>query len=71
MPPRTRLMNQQATQRVDWDRLLRQAIQLAEQQQDARLKSLQMAAQQGQAMKVLKRMGIIGENDLKREFPGT
>lgn len=66
---KTRMLNQTAPQVVDWDRLLRQAITAAQACQDPRLKALQMASQQGRAMQVLKRMGIIGEADLRREFP--
>lgn len=54
---------------ADWDRLMRQAITRAERMGDPRLLALKTAVAQGKTVVVLKRMGIIGENDLQREFP--
>lgn len=48
---------------------MQKAIGLAQQKQDPRLGVLQLGAQQGRAQATLKRLGIIGEADLAREFP--
>lgn len=53
----------------EWDLLMRKAILRAEKANDSRLASLRTALQQGKSSATLKRMGIIGENDLNREFP--
>jgi len=70
---KTRLLNPPAKKTaatpVDWDRLMRLALVQAEKTGDPRTALLRNAASQGQAAQALKRMGIIGENDLQREFP--
>jgi hypothetical protein len=48
---------------------MQRAIQLAQQKNDPRLGVLKLGAQQGKAQATLKRLGIIGEADLVREFP--
>jgi len=54
---------------IDWERLMRRAIERAELTQDKRALSLKMALTNGKAQEVLRKMGIIGEKDLEREFP--
>lgn len=66
---KTRLMGQSQKTSIEWDRLLRQAIERAERRNDNRIQALRTALSMGQAATVLKRLGIIGENDLLREFP--
>jgi len=71
----TRILNAKApktrepTSPLDWERLLRKAISRAQKTQDKRLVLLQAALPKGQARNVLKKMGIICETDLGREFP--
>lgn len=53
----------------EWNRLLRSAIRMAKTAGDSRrLRTLETALQQGSARMCLKRMGIISEADLQREF---
>lgn len=66
---KTRLMGQPQKTSIEWDRLLRQAIERAERRNDNRIQALRTALSMGQAATVLKRLGIIGESDLLREFP--
>jgi hypothetical protein len=76
---RTRLLNQsnqptvkrrQAPERLeDWKQLLRKAIQRAETSGDRRLEGLKRALVDGQAESHLRRLGIIHDVDLSREFP--
>lgn len=66
---RSKLMGKPTPKAVSWEALMQRAIQLAEQRKDSRLKILQQGAQQGRAQATLKRLGIIGEADLVREFP--
>lgn len=54
---------------VDWERLASKAILRAERAGDSRAQAIKHAVSQGQADRILKRMGIIGETDLVREFP--
>lgn len=54
---------------VDWNQLLRKAINMAEAAGDSRAVALRNSISSGQASQTLKKMGIIGENDLLREFP--
>jgi hypothetical protein len=58
-----------AVRSVGWDQLIQRAIQRAEQLKDPRLGMLRQGARQGRAQQTLKRLGIIGEVDLAREFP--
>jgi len=52
-----------------WTRLMRKAIQMAEQAGSTRrLRMLRAALQQGKARECLKRLSIISETDLQREF---
>ncbi len=69
MATKTRLLQQPTSKTQNWDRLIRQAISRAELIGDARAQGLKVALSQGKAAETLKRMGIIGENDLLREFP--
>ncbi len=70
---RTRILGQplEAPSRspIEWERLLKRALEQAEKAQDRRVGALRAALSQGRAAEVLKRMGIIGENDIDREFP--
>lgn len=54
---------------VEWERLLRKAIARAEMLQDRRVAGLKAALAQGKAEQALKRLGVIREEDLLREFP--
>ena len=70
MAQKTRILGQSAPKGpMDWDRLLRQAIERADLTKDTRAIALRNALAQGRAAEILKKMGIIGENDLNREFP--
>jgi hypothetical protein len=51
-----------------WDRLLSQAISLAEKKGDQRLEGLRSAIREGKSEQVLRKYGIISEADLTREF---
>lgn len=55
--------------KLDWQRLLRLAIQRAELTQDRRLTGLQKALSDGRAEPHLRLLGIIHPGDLDREFP--
>jgi hypothetical protein len=70
---KTRFLQAQTVKMVsspaDWERLARQAIAQAELAGDSRAQAIRNAIQAGVADKVLKRMGIIGETDIRREFP--
>lgn len=57
------------TRRDDWKQLLRKAITRAEASKDRRLAGLRHALVKGQAEQHLRRMGIIAERDIEREFP--
>jgi hypothetical protein len=70
----TRLMNPKAPKRepvspLDWERLLRKAIERAQKTKDSRLVMLQTALSQKRGRNVLKKLGIICDADLTREFP--
>jgi hypothetical protein len=76
----TRILNQQPksqrsikapTRQEDWKQLLRKAIQQAENSKDRRLEGLRNALANNQAEKHLKKLGIIHEGDIKREFFGV
>lgn len=67
---RSRITGQtQPRSAIDWERLMRKAIERAEKTKDNRLTSLKMALSQGKAQVILRKLGIIGESDLDREFP--
>jgi hypothetical protein len=53
----------------EWDNLMRKVIARAKEQQDRRLEGLQGVIPKGQSAKFLKKLGIICENDILREFP--
>jgi len=55
--------------REDWKQLLVKAIQRAEATGDRRLEGLKRALVDGQAERHLRRLGIIHDVDLSREFP--
>jgi hypothetical protein len=57
------------TNPVDWERLAHRAIERAEQAKDPRAGAIRTALTQGRAGQFLKRLGIIGEIDILREFP--
>lgn len=75
----TRLLNQNAQQtkraiqapnrRDDWKQLLTKAIARAESAGDRRAVGLKQALINGEAERHLRRLGIIHEVDLTREFP--
>jgi hypothetical protein len=54
---------------IEWERLLKKALDRAEKLQDRRAGALRTALTQGKSSEVMRRMGIIGENDIDREFP--
>lgn len=54
---------------VAWESLARKAIERANRAGDSRVRMLEAALASGKAPQVLKRLGIIGESDLSREFP--
>lgn len=64
----TRLLGQ-TSRATNWEGLLRKAITRAEAVGDKRIAVLKKALSAGTASATLKRMGIIGDNDLQREFP--
>jgi hypothetical protein len=73
----TRILNQQPksqrsikapTRQEDWKQLLRKAIIEAEASTDRRLNGLCHALANNQAEKHLRKLGIIHEGDIKREF---
>jgi hypothetical protein len=75
----TRLLNQNAqptkraiqapNRRDDWKQLLTKAIARAEASGDRRAIGLKQALINGEAERHLRRLGIIHEGDLLREFP--
>lgn len=52
-----------------WDALMRRVIQRAEALGDRRLEGLKRASQEGRSEAFLRKLGIIGEVDILREFP--
>lgn len=54
---------------IEWDRLMKKVIDRATQLKDRRLAGLQGVIQQGRSAVFLRKMGIICENDILREFP--
>lgn len=52
-----------------WNQLLRKALGAAELAKDPRLATLRQAMMSGTAEKTLRRMSLICEADLQREFP--
>lgn len=62
----------QAPQRAhEWQGLLRRAIEAAAAVSDARLPLLRAARDGADAEKVLRRLSIIHDADIAREFPAT
>jgi len=57
------------TRQEDWKQLLHKAISQAESTKDRRLNGLRHALINNQAEKHLRKLGIIHEGDIKREFP--
>lgn len=55
--------------KVDWQQLLRSAIQRAETNADRRLEGLKRALVEGREEAHLRSLGIIHPGDLDREFP--
>jgi hypothetical protein len=70
---KTRLLAQtpqrEATSPIDWERLAGRAILQAELAKDSRASAIRNALASGNAERMLKRLGIIGEIDIQREFP--
>jgi len=54
---------------IDWQRLMQIVLTRAEALQDRRLAMLKAAIPTGKTEATLRRMGIICENDILREFP--
>lgn len=54
---------------VGWNDLIRQVIERAELRGDRRLSGLRKSLTDGRAEAHLRRLGIISETDLHREFP--
>lgn len=54
---------------VGWDALMRKVIARAEETEDRRLEGLKKACEEGRSEAFLRRMGIICEVDIVREFP--
>lgn len=77
MPTRLLNQNQQSPKRViqapsrreDWKQLLNKAIARADAAGDRRVEGLRQALIDGAAERHLRRLGIIHEVDLTREFP--
>lgn len=53
----------------DWARLMRSVLDRAKKLRDRRVPGLEEAVRKGQARQTLKRMSIICEVDVLREFP--
>lgn len=53
----------------EWENLMRQVMARARDQRDRRHEGLKGVIERGEAAKVLRRMGIICEADIQREFP--
>lgn len=78
MPTRLLGRNTQQTKRAiqapnrreDWKQLLNKALARAEASGDRRAIGLKQALIDGEAEKHLRRLGVIHEGDLTREFPG-
>ena len=72
--PKTRLLKapkpkkQNPKSPVEWNALLRKAISRAEAIEDSRLAGLKLALSKGQAERKLRRMCIVSDADLDREF---
>ena len=69
---KTRLLTQppkKATSPADWERLASRAIAQAELAKDSRASAIRNALATGNSAQALKRLGIIGEADIQREFP--
>lgn len=67
--PDTKPVRREPTNPSEWDKLLRRAISRAELLGDRRLEGLKAALTGGKSALILKKMGIICEADLLREFP--
>ena len=67
--PRVDQKRAAATSPRDWTRLLVKAIAMAKKTKDRRLEGLLKAQETGTAAKYLKKLSIICEADLTREFP--
>lgn len=67
LPPKPRI--QTPNRREGWNQLLRTTITRAELTGDRRLEGLKRALVDGTAEKHLRRLGIIHDVDLTREFP--
>lgn len=65
---KTRMLDGSVTPAKSWDALMHKAIARAREAGDPRLKALETALSQGRSATLLKRLGIIGEADLVREF---
>lgn len=57
------------TSLYDWNALMLRVIERAEKSQDARLPGLRAAHAEGRVEAHLRKMGIISEVDMGREFP--
>lgn len=73
---RTRMLNSPkgdpkrgAMSPAGWEILMRKVIQRAEAQKDRRLEGLRRACQEARSESFLRKMGIICDADIDREFP--
>lgn len=53
----------------EWDALMRRVMARATEVKDRRLQGFQGVISRGETARFLKKMGIICENDIRREFP--
>jgi hypothetical protein len=77
MSTRTRLMGsstpsvENPKSHLEWEALLKRALDHAEKTGDRRANGLRAALGTGRAAVILKKFGIVGEGDLEREFGTT
>jgi len=69
--PKSQRKIQAPERKVDWHRLLQQVIRRAEQLGDRQLPGLRRSLADGKAEKTLRRLGIIHDGDIEREFPSV
>lgn len=54
---------------LGWDQLMRRTLAAAEARGDKRQEGLRKALREGKSEKLLRKLGIICEADIQREFP--
>lgn len=67
--PKSQRKIQAPERKVDWYRLMQLVIRRAEQVEDRQLSGLRRALADGKSEQTLRRLGIIHEVDIDREFP--